>query len=350
MPSFSSPRSLSQPPGWPAWLGSLVLHGLLMIAVALLLPAARWPSDKQPRERHVGIVLAQAVSAAEDRYFDQETGLAPADEQQAVPQSHDQLFRAALPSAAAADDHIRADNPLPQDAVGPAAPLPGLVQTGVTQGAAQPRSTTDRRGEAALIAADRAKYRPAAPAGPPARLELFGAQGVGHSFVFLIDRSQSMGSGSGGLNGLAVAEKALATNLARLSGHHRFQIIAYNDTLTFFGGQMRGLFTADDRRRQDALEFLGQLVAVKGTKHELAILSALRLKPDVIFLLSDAAYPPLTASQLRAITIRNGNRSTIHTIQFGSGRPADTESFLAKLARLNGGSFHYLDINRVGSD
>ena len=60
------------------------------------------------------------------------------------------------------------------------------------------------------------------PDGPAARVSLFGSQNAaGHSFVFAIDRSQSMGGK--GLNALKAAEDQLHLVLADLKENHSFK-------------------------------------------------------------------------------------------------------------------------------
>ena len=58
-----------------------------------------------------------------------------------------------------------------------------------------------------ILANDPLRNRSAGPSGPTAKMTLFGRAGVGRSFVFLIDRSKSMGSQ--GLGAIAAAQREL---------------------------------------------------------------------------------------------------------------------------------------------
>lgn len=93
--------------------------------------------------------------------------------------------------------------------------------------------------------------------------------------------------------------------------------------------------------------FLSGLVAMGATEHERALLSALYLEPDVIYLLTDGGDPPLTDRQIRRIAQLARNRTTIHCVEFGWGPLQDGNSFLRRLAGATGGSYVYVDMNSV---
>ena len=83
-----------------------------------------------------------------------------------------------------------------------------------------------------------------------------------------------------------------------------------------------------------------------GTQHGEALEEALKLSPDVIFFLTDADQPELSAERLARIKRRNGGRTSIHTIEFGLGARLSRDNFLAKIARQNGGKYVYIDISK----
>jgi hypothetical protein len=73
---------------------------------------------------------------------------------------------------------------------------------------------------------------------------------------------------------------------------------------------------------------------------------ALRLVPDVVFFLTDAAYPQLTNAELDEV--RRSNAGTvIHTIEFGAGPQMGGDNFLMKLARQNDGRHTYVDVTQL---
>jgi hypothetical protein len=74
-------------------------------------------------------------------------------------------------------------------------------------------------------------------------------------------------------------------------------------------------------------------------------MSALFMRPDVIFLLTDGGYPELNAGQLRLIQRQAGRRTTIHCLRFGFGPQQESDHFLMRLAADNGGAFTYVDMS-----
>ena len=73
---------------------------------------------------------------------------------------------------------------------------------------------------------------------------------------------------------------------------------------------------------------------------------AIKLRPDVVYWLSDGDDPKLTAKQLERID-RLGGGSIINTIEFGAGPQADTDDFMVKLARQSGGKHVYIDLTKT---
>ena len=82
--------------------------------------------------------------------------------------------------------------------------------------------------EASILADDASQHRPGRPTGPKATIHIFDSPPVaGHSFVFVIDRSASMGAG--GLGAIGAAAKELAAQLKSLSADQKVQVVAYNN-------------------------------------------------------------------------------------------------------------------------
>jgi hypothetical protein len=75
-------------------------------------------------------------------------------------------------------------------------------------------------------------------------------------------------------------------------------------------------------------------------------LAALRLKPDVIFLLTDGGDPHLRPGQISFLTDQAAGQTSIHCLQFGTGTadaiPAD--HFLRRLAAETGGSYGFITV------
>jgi hypothetical protein len=291
-------------------------------------------------------VLAERSGAEATRYFatsDQEAG------DRRSPQTPPRTTSASeasdpgdpLPAAAAAAESLLLDADLPKLAEGVSGAgvdgdslqLPALTGTG------RPRILPGL-GDEEILANDPLRNRPAGPSGPTAKMTLFGRAGVGRSFVFLIDRSKSMGSQ--GLGAIAAAQRELVRELAQLAPDHRFQIIAYNQGLLMLS--RRGMVEATEQNRLRADEFLTTVVAAGGTEHEPPLSIALRLRPDVIFVLTDGGDPPLSNPEIDLLTRENDGHTAIHCVHFGSGVLQDKDNFLRQLAARNSGGYSYVDV------
>ena len=182
--------------------------------------------------------------------------------------------------------------------------------------------------------------------GGKARTAVFGVPGEGYTFVYVFDRSGSMGGS--GRNALTAAKKELLASLQQLEPTHQFQIIFYNDRLTLFNpsGNADRLVFATEQNKAAAERFINSIVPDGGTEHYPALLTALKFRPDVIFFLTDADEPKLTPGQLERIH-RAAGGTVINAIEFGYGPQTENDNFIVRLARQNGGKHVYVDISRV---
>ena len=183
--------------------------------------------------------------------------------------------------------------------------------------------------------------------GEKAQVSLFGVQAEGTKFVYVLDRSGSMGDS--GNKGLAAAKAALLASLAKLDTVHQFQIILYNERPRIFNptGEPGRLAFGTDQNKAEVRRFFDSIGADGGTDHESALVLAIRLHPDVIFLMTDGDDPRLTARQLARIE-RLGAGIIIHTFQFGAGPQREQIGFMEKLARQSGGEHVYVDVSKLG--
>lgn len=190
------------------------------------------------------------------------------------------------------------------------------------------------------ILEERERLRPRLPTTASTQLSLFGSSpATGRSFVFLIDRSKSMGAN--GLDAIDASQRELRRALAALNAEHTFQVIVYNFKTQFL--EQRTLLPATDENKSKADAFLTQFGGFGATEHDMAIHSALRLSPEVIFVLTDGGDPFLSESQLAGIRQRAAGRTSIYCVQFGIGPNPPENPFLRKLADQNGGSYRYVD-------
>lgn len=181
-----------------------------------------------------------------------------------------------------------------------------------------------------------------------ARITMFGLTGVGYKFVYVIDRSASMG-GSGEM-ALRAVKAELRKSIEPLDTVHQFQIIVYNEKpLLFNPSGVPGRLAFANRANKDrAVRFIESITADGNTRHDDALKLAIKLRPDVIFLLTDGDDPKLTRRELDAIQ-RMAAGITIHAIEFGMGDPPAKPSFLATLAAENGGKYAYVDLTAANA-
>jgi hypothetical protein len=321
---------------------SMVLHLSLVLAAALMIRPRVLPPREEP-DRPVSIVLAERSGAEATQYFatsEQNAG------DQDSPQSHPLSASPSgaddpgdpLPAAAAAES-LLLDADLPKLAEGVAGVDGNALQLPALTGSGR-RRILPGLGDDEILANDPLRNRSAGPSGPTARMALFGHSAEGRSFVFLIDRSKSMGSQ--GLGAIAASQRELVRELAQLKPDHRFQIIAYNQGLMMFN--RKGMIEASELNRQRADQFLTTVVAAGGTEHEPPLSIALRLKPEVIFVLTDGGDPPLSGPEIDLLTRENDGHTAIHCVHFGSGALQEEDNFLRRLAARNSGTYGYVDM------
>ncbi|QDT64056.1 vWA domain-containing protein [Calycomorphotria hydatis] len=172
--------------------------------------------------------------------------------------------------------------------------------------------------------------------------EFFGIRDTGQRFVYVIDCSGSMAEH----NKLAMAKAELLASLQGLASNQQFQIIFYNQSpqsLKIPARSSNGMFHASDINRTLAGQIMGTIHPSGGTDHLPALEKALALNPDVVFLLTDADEPKLSARDLDSVRRWNRRKTRIHTVEFGIGPQIGIESYLQVLSRRNDGSHQYRD-------
>jgi hypothetical protein len=189
------------------------------------------------------------------------------------------------------------------------------------------------------------------------KTSIYGLEGEGKKFVYVFDRSASMNSGFQ-LNFpnrpperyifLDGAKQELLASLSQLDKHHEFQLIFYNDHTKVFQGYrgMKNMIPATDRAKELASTFIYNLEAEGDTYHTSALVMALRLKPDVIFLLTDGEEKDDPSEEdIRDLTRQNNGRTAINVIQIC--REPRPDGSLVELAKLNRGKHTFLDVDQL---
>lgn len=301
------------------WM-SLLLHFSLLLLLGLLVQSERRGLARE-ESRTGGIVLVES-RGEQVQYFQAGESSAAAAAASELQKSSESLF--------AAPDEVELTLPggLPQPSDGNTAQvgLPGDP------------------GENLLVA------QPGREAGEYAvETGVFGARAEGSRFIYVFDRSASMNTLGG--RPLAAAKSQLLGSLEDLGETQQFQVIFYNDEPTilnpFYPRPPRLLF-ADKQNRKLAADHVRSLVATGTTRHEQPLLLALKMKPDVIFFLTDAEEPVMSGAEVERVTRRNQLiGASIHAIQFGIGPAQGGSRFLRRLAERNQGNHVYVDVTRL---
>ena len=320
-----------------AWALSLVLHVVLLLAIGVL-----WAQQsshgltKSESDKPVGIVIASSTSDSDTaEYFDESSYSANHSNSDAADVKEETQLLEQPPSLPEVD-------------------LPGLDSL-ASGSAVTPTGNALNGGQLAdglptigptndQIAREQGKLPQKVNRGPAGKISLFGSvAATGHDFVFVIDRSKSMGGQ--GLNALVAAQQQITQSLSGLTDNHQFNIIAYHHRPTYFqpGNDLA-------RPNKDGIkavhDFFNGLAAFGGTDHEMGIIAALRYKPDVIFFLTDGGDPHLNQAQISDLRKYCGGRTTIYSVQFGFGPLQEEQNFMTRLAKETGGRFHYVDMRK----
>lgn len=308
----------------PAWLLSVCLHTVLLIVLALVVRGEPRGATLEPA-RGGGIVLAADVDG-QTHYFG-ETGEVGG--QADASGELEATVQAALPSGEAPPIDVSGVLPSPRGATAPGGQVDGLPAASALTGGARPAGGRI--------------------AGNQARTSIFGAEGTGSKFVYVFDRSASMDGYEG--RPLAAAKRELVASLGDLDQIHQFQIIFYNEHPTVFNPsypQPPRMLFGDAATKRLAQNFVRGVVAAGGTGHLEALKLAVGMQPDVIFFLTDAGEPELSASEMEEIRRRNARAGAVlNVIEFGAGPQPRSANFLVRLAQQNGGRYVYVDVTRL---
>jgi hypothetical protein len=174
---------------------------------------------------------------------------------------------------------------------------------------------------------------PAGGSGTAAGGRLLDAPRPARRVVYVIDRSLSMGPS----RALKRARQELLNALARLPAGATFQVILYNrraEVLRIDGRS--GFLPADAATRAAVALALESTTAEGSTDHLLALRQGLVLRPDVLFLVTDAAE--LTDRDVQEVIRVNAARTAIHVIELSRHR-GDADGPVRSLALHTGGSY-----------
>src|SRR5271157_1344011 len=169
--------------------------------------------------------------------------------------------------------------------------------------------------------------------------EFFGAREHGQSFAYVIDCSGSMKK----WNSLEVAKRELLASLNQLPPDARFSVIFYNERARVFAdpsGQ-QGLMPATTTNKVQVQSQLQRVTPEGDTKHMVALRTALGLKPEVIFFLTDSR--DMSDNDVNEI-LAETHGSRIQAVEFDLGPDLGKQTPLRRLATTTGGTYRYIDV------
>lgn len=168
----------------------------------------------------------------------------------------------------------------------------------------------------------------------------FGVQTTGQRFVYVVDNSNSMNNGK-----FETAVYELMNSVDQLTEDHLFYVIFYSDMAypLFYPQSAPRWVRATEENKYKLRSWLATVHRCLQTRGESAMAMALKLDPDVIYLLGDGAFTDNTAE--RTLEIRQKFPYLpvqIHTMGFRM-KDKDRQMF-TQIAQAYGGTFNEVDI------
>ncbi len=177
------------------------------------------------------------------------------------------------------------------------------------------------------------------------RTEFFGIAARAQRFLYVVDASESMHEH----RAMQTARQELWLSLQELSAAVKFQVVFFNlkQHAITRRGERPQMLAATETNLRLAQQFLNGIQPDSGTDRFGALISALSLDPDVVFLLTDSDAPELSAKELADIRRLNRRKAVIHVVEFGKGADLGQDNFLKAMARQHGGTHRYHDLMRA---
>jgi hypothetical protein len=171
----------------------------------------------------------------------------------------------------------------------------------------------------------------------------FGSVAYGNRFVFVLDVSGSMGDD----NRYRAAASELIYSISQLRSDQHFAVLLFSNrmrTMLDVHPSRLELVPATDRHKKQLEYWLASIRPNGWTDPRGALVAAIHLEPDAIFLLSDGQFrlanqPELGPAALALVQAENRNRIPIHTVAFVDLRSRAT---LQMMAAATGGSFRFV--------
>jgi hypothetical protein len=192
----------------------------------------------------------------------------------------------------------------------------------------------------------------------PVRTEVFGLSAEGGRFVYVFDRSESMnsvltfsseGTAVFSITPLEAAKAELKRSLQDLQQGNEFGIVFYNHSPWVFtiGRRNNSVLAGTPGNKRKAIQFVDSMYGFGKTAHMKPLEIALKMKPDVIFLLTDGERKDdLMKDELEKLKRLNEHNTHINVIQF-CYQEQDGGS-LVELAKQHDGTHIFFNIAKLG--
>ena len=192
--------------------------------------------------------------------------------------------------------------------------------------------------------------------GTSGQSEFFGISAYGNEFVYVLDMSTSMLEKSRyGRTRVQVAAEELIRSVDNLAEDQKFFVIlfCYQTRLLFDrNSAVPKMVTATPSNKRLLRAWLRQIQMAPGTDPRLGVLTALRMKPSAIFLLSDGEFNgrekkngnliPGNPKVEQIVAAQNRHSTPIHTIAF---EDKSNRKRLRRLAEATGGTHRFVSSN-----
>lgn len=161
------------------------------------------------------------------------------------------------------------------------------------------------------------------------KANFFGISASGNSFVFVVDKSGSMAGSR-----FRRARNELRRSIEALEDRQTYYIIFYD--VAAVPMPANGLVAASPRNNRDTFRWLTKVEPFGNTNPLPAMIQALTIKPDAIFLLTDGDFPKVMADNIVSF---QGTGIPIHTIGFEN---AAGEMVLNSISARTGGTYRFV--------
>jgi hypothetical protein len=195
----------------------------------------------------------------------------------------------------------------------------------------------------------------------PITTGVFGIVSEGTRFIYVFDQSKSMestfsyeseGKTVFSITPLIAAKAELVRSINDLDEQQQFHMLFYNHLVWPFSleganGKSNKLIPANATNREAAIQCVNNVYGDGQTKHVPALEIAIRLKPDVIFLMTDGEKDddPKPAD-LKLLRNLNKGHAKINVVQFCY--EARSSGTLVQLANENGGKHIFITMAQLG--